>query len=93
MMSVAAAAFTVAAVAFATQRGQLAFALGAAALSAAFLIADLGVAAGTTVALALWLTAASALVLVLSPRPSLARPIATACSVLGLIALGLGALP
>jgi hypothetical protein len=92
MMSVAAAAFALSAVAFATQRAHLWLALGSAVLSAALVIAELGVAPGLTVALALWLTAASVLVLVLAPRPRLARPIGVCCTLLGLLAIALGSL-
>lgn len=92
MLSVAACLFALSTVAFASQRARLPFALASAASTVALVIAELGAMSGIVVALALWMTAASVLVLVLPPRPQLARPIATGCAAIGVLACGLAAM-
>src|SRR5262245_12600548 len=89
MLSLSAALFALASVAFAGARAGALYALASAAATVALGIAKLGVAPGIVVALALLMTAASALVLVLPPRPALARPLASWCAIAGVLACGI----
>jgi hypothetical protein len=96
MLSLAALAFALSAVAWLSQGAQKRtrwVALGAALASAGCGVAAHGAVQGLLVTAVLAMTAASVLVLVLAPHPERARPVALVSGVLGLVPVLLAGVP